>query len=211
MASKVNTKFVLIAGSIVVLAVIGVAFVGLRMMNAGGDQNITRGDDFMKAGETRKAIYEYGKAVNKDRGNAQWIRTWLGAIEKYTPTTRQQYEDMYRSEYTAALRALCDADRTNPEPFRRVLDELEVALHVNFPVPARRVIEHVHAAHFIGGPERAPRFFERGGGLEVARAGGDGGNEHSHGRNLPENSRACPTLRAGRKICGRRCGLHRDR
>ena len=123
MASKVNTKFVLIAGSIVVIGVIGVAFVGLRMMNAGGDQNITRGDDYMKAGEARKAIYEYGKAVNKDRGNAQWIRTWLGAIEKYTPATRQLYEDMYRSEYSAALRALCDADRNNPEPFRRVLEE----------------------------------------------------------------------------------------
>jgi tetratricopeptide (TPR) repeat protein len=123
MASKVNTKFVLIAGSVVVLAVIGVAFVGLRMMNAGGEQNITRGDDYMKAGELRKAINEYGRAVNKDRGNAQWIRTWLGAIEKYTPTTRQQYDDMYRQEYTPALRALCDADRTNMEPFKRVMEE----------------------------------------------------------------------------------------
>ena len=123
MASKVNTKFVLIAGSVVVLAVIGVAFVGLRMMNAGGEQNITRGDDFMKSGDIRKAINEYGRAVNKDRGNAQWIRTWLAAIEKYTPTTRQQYDDMYRQEYTPALRALCDADRTNVEPFKRVLEE----------------------------------------------------------------------------------------
>ncbi len=132
MASKVNTKFVLIAGSVVVAAVIGVAFVGLRMMNAGGEQNISRGDDLMKAGETRKAIFEYGKAVNKDRGNAQWIRTWLSAIEKYTPTTRQQYDDMYRSEYTAALRALCDADRSNPEPFRRVLNERYQTI-VRFP------------------------------------------------------------------------------
>lgn len=123
MASKVNTKFVLIAGSIIVVAVIGVAFVGLRMMNTGGDQNISRGDEYAKAGDLKRAINEYGRAVNKDRGNAQWIRTWLGAIEKYTPATRQQYEDMYRSEYTGALRALCDADRNNYEPFRRVLDE----------------------------------------------------------------------------------------
>ncbi len=130
MASKVNTKFVLIAGSFIVVAVIGVAFVGLRMMNAGGEQNITRGDELMKSGEIRKAINEYGRAVNKDRGNAQWIRTWLAAIEKYTPTTRQQYDDMYRQEYTPALRALCDADRTNVEPFKRVLEERHQAIQL---------------------------------------------------------------------------------
>jgi tetratricopeptide (TPR) repeat protein len=123
MASKVNTKFVLIAGAVVVAAVIGVAFVGLRMMNAGGEQNIARGDDYMKAGDLKKAINEYGRAVNKDRGNAQWIRTWLGAIEKYTPTTRQQYQDMFGGEYSAALRALCEADSSNVEPFKRLLEE----------------------------------------------------------------------------------------
>ena len=64
---------------------------------------------------------------------------------------------------------------------RRVLDELEVALDVNFPIPARRVVEHIDAAHLILGPQRAPRLFERDRRLEMPRASGDRGNENLHG------------------------------
>ena len=74
----------------------------------------------------------------------------------------------------------------------RVLDELQVALHVNFPVPARCVIEHVHAAHVIARSQRAPRFFKGRGSLEMTRTGRHRRNENSHVGKVPEILRACP-------------------
>ena len=123
MASRVNTKFVVWTGLVLAVIVGVVAYVGIRMVNSSGEQNITRGEEAEKAGDLKKAIDMYGRAVNKDRGRVEWIKKWMGAIEKYTPPTRKAYEDMYLQSYLGAIRALCDADRSNPEPYRRWLDE----------------------------------------------------------------------------------------
>jgi tetratricopeptide (TPR) repeat protein len=123
MASRVNTKFVVWMGVAIVVVVGTVAWIGVRMVNVGGEQNIARAEEYAKAGELKKAITEYGKAVNKDRYRVEWIKAWLASIQKFTPPTRQQYQDMYIREYTGALHALFEADRKNIAPFRQYLDE----------------------------------------------------------------------------------------
>ncbi len=124
MASRVNLKFVFGLGSVLVLIAIVVAYFGLRnWMAPGVEQNIERGRQAEKENDLKRAISFYGRAVNKDRGNLDAIKIWLGAIERYTPPARQAYEDMYYGEYMGAIRAVAMADRKNPAAFRRFLDE----------------------------------------------------------------------------------------
>jgi tetratricopeptide (TPR) repeat protein len=123
MASRVNLKFVLLLGGIVSLIVVGVVWVGMKNFMPGGEQNIERGQEAEKKGDLKQAINYYGRAVNKDRGNAEWVAIWLKAIEKYTPPDRKAYEDMYFGDYMGALRAMADADRRNVPAFKRYLEE----------------------------------------------------------------------------------------
>lgn len=123
MASRVNTKFVIILG-VVLLALVGVAaFVGAKAMSKSSDDLVRLGDEAGKAGDWAKAASFYGRAVNKDQRNAQWIKRWIDAMEHQTPSSRQAYQDLYFSQYLTALRALCDADRLEPANFVNYLNE----------------------------------------------------------------------------------------
>lgn len=123
MASRVNTRFVIIL-AVVLLALVGVtAYVGSRAMLKSSEDLVKLGDDAMKAQDYEKAASMYGRAVNKDQRNAAWIKRWIDAIEKLTPKTRQAYSDVYGSQYLTALRAMCDSDRTEPKVFERYLEE----------------------------------------------------------------------------------------
>ncbi len=123
MASKVNMKFVLGLGATLVVVLAGVVFVGYRAIAADGARQITRGDEAMAAGDIPKAVMYYGRAVNKDKGNGEWIRKWIGALEKHLPDTQPRYEEAYRGSYLVALMALCDAERSNKDAFARFLEE----------------------------------------------------------------------------------------
>lgn len=123
MASRVNMKFVVLLGAGLVVLAGGVAFLGVRAMNAGGEQQIQKGDEAMAANDLDKAIMYYSRAVNKDQRNGPWIRKWIGALEKYTPPTRQKYSDIYFQQYLGALAALTEAERTSLEPFERLFEE----------------------------------------------------------------------------------------
>lgn len=123
MASRVNTRFVGILAAVLLVLMLGVGYAAYKAMQKSSDDLIKAGDEAMKANEPEKAVVFYGKAVNKEQRNAQWIQRWIDAQEKVIPKTRQAYGDAYFGQYLVALRSLCDADRTNPKPFKRVLDE----------------------------------------------------------------------------------------
>lgn len=123
MASKVNMKFVLGLGAGLLALLAVVVYVGYQAVAKDSAQQIKRGDEAMAANDIPKAILYYGRAVNKDQRNPVWIRKWLGALEKHIPDTQARYEEAYRGQYLIALAALCDADRTNVEPYQRFLEE----------------------------------------------------------------------------------------
>src|SRR5690606_22390279 len=81
------------------------------------------GDKAAAAGNWKDAAEFYSRAVNKDQNNPELLRLWIGALEQITPTSTQQYVDMYFQMYLPALRALAEAERTNIDLHRRYLDE----------------------------------------------------------------------------------------
>ncbi len=125
MASRVNVKFVVVLGSVLLLSAAGVALVASQAMNLGrsAEASITQGDKAMAEGDVRKAIGLYGRAVNKERRNVAHLNKWKDAMGKWVPPTRQAAVDAYMQEYVPALQALADAQRRDTGAFRALLDE----------------------------------------------------------------------------------------
>ncbi len=123
MASRVNTRFVVVL-SVAVVAVCGaVVGVGVMKLRKGPEELAALGDKAAAAGNWKDAAEFYSRAVNKDQNNPELLRLWIGALEQITPTSTQQYVDMYFQMYLPALRALAEAERTNIDLHRRYLDE----------------------------------------------------------------------------------------
>jgi tetratricopeptide (TPR) repeat protein len=123
MASKVNTKFVVLLATVLVLlagVVIGVGYTALRKS---GESLMAEGDKFLAAGEIDKAVTAYARGVAKDQRNVEWIKKWLAAMEKSIPTPRQRYIEQYQGQYMLALQGLSQADSASVESQRRLLDE----------------------------------------------------------------------------------------
>lgn len=122
MASRVNIKFVIGLSIAIIALVVGGTLFAISAVGKSAERSLEEGDQALAAGQLDKAIGFYGRAVNKDQRNPEYLRKWIGAMEKFTPATRQAYQDMYR-QYIGALRALADADRTSTPALRRYLDE----------------------------------------------------------------------------------------
>lgn len=99
MASRVNSKFVvLLVGGVVVLFC-GVAAASFWALSGRAEKNMRRGEAYLAAGNVKDAVGEFGKAVNRDRTNLTYLSKWVDAISKYTPENRAAYEEKYGLYY----------------------------------------------------------------------------------------------------------------
>ena len=109
MASKVNTKFVIIlVGAIVALAVGvgGLAAYSLRMSGerniAAGDQLVLEAEELRAGGDEAEAIEkindaasQYGRAVNKDPSRRDWLLQWRDTLLRPIPEKDVEYRKQY--------------------------------------------------------------------------------------------------------------------
>lgn len=130
MASKVNTKFVVIlVGALLALAVGvgGLAAITLRMSGernvAAGDRLVAEAEQALAAGNQQAAnelfsdaASQYGRAVNKDGTRQDWLEVWRDTLLKTTPETDVEYSKQYRERYFGALDRLATVDPTAPGP-----------------------------------------------------------------------------------------------
>lgn len=152
MATKVNTKFVLVIGGIAAALLVGLAIVGTRVLNKSADAHMAEAGEMMKnftalrkAGEAakaagneaeaelkqkdatkelEKAVGTYGKAVNKEPNEVKYLDAWIAAMEQTQPTTRLLYNERYGKNYLGALQKRADAQRTNIDAHRKLLDPI---------------------------------------------------------------------------------------
>ena len=122
MASKVNTKFVVILSAVLIVALIGVVGVAGYAMSNKGLRSIRQGDKLVAEGDYTNAEKAYGKAVNKDRTNLEWIEKWHGALSNIIPETQTQYEKLY-GQHKSALLTMARLKPTDPEAQERYLAE----------------------------------------------------------------------------------------
>ncbi len=113
MASRVNTKLVVV----LVVGVVAVCAVGIGLysfvLNRGPEDNVREGDKAMAAGEPGIARSMYGRAVNKDPHNVEWLNKWRGAIEAWRPETETAFNNEFSAAWIPLLRALAYAQPEN--------------------------------------------------------------------------------------------------
>jgi len=111
-ASKVNTRFVVILSVVLVVAAGAVLGLLYSVMYKSAPELAASGDKLMAAGEYEAAARQYSKAVNKEQTNAEWLRKWRDALLRLTPETTTDYEARYDKEYMQTLRqiALIETD-----------------------------------------------------------------------------------------------------
>jgi len=138
MATRVNTKFVLVIGGIATAVLIGLAVVATRVLNKSAETHLAEGQKLLDSAgalrtagkaeeasrETEKAVATFGKAVSKDPNNAGYLKAWIGAMELTQPTTRQLYIERYNQQYLRALQRLADTLRTDIPAHKRLLDPI---------------------------------------------------------------------------------------
>src|SRR5438105_96992 len=96
MASRVNTKFVVIL-SISMIAVLGVLAVAyVKIVGRSATSLASMGADKAASKNFKEASTFYSKAVNKDPTNAEYVRKWIETLEQYVPETRVSFEEAIR-------------------------------------------------------------------------------------------------------------------
>lgn len=142
MASKVNTKFVIILVGAIVTVAVGVGALAAYSLRMSGERNIAAGDQkmaeaqqFMASGNETEAIElindaasQYGRAVNKDPSRRDWLIAWRDALLQTIPETDVEYSKQYLERYRGALDRLATLDPTAPGPqLEQVLVQEEIS------------------------------------------------------------------------------------
>lgn len=123
MASKVNTKFVVILGTGLLVLFIGVAVLAVKASKKSGEDLVKLGDQAMAEDKLVEASDFYAKAVNKNQRNAEWIKKWMAAMTKSAPADRTKYIDTYSKQYLSALEVLPLASPEDLTAHRNLLQE----------------------------------------------------------------------------------------
>lgn len=121
MASKVNSKFILILalGAALVCGAAGAAYF-LTVKSA--DDLLRRGDAAAAKGDWEAAAAEYGKATFKAKTNAQILEKWLAALEKTSPKNPQLFRERYEIEYVPGVQRLANLRRVDVAAHARYFD-----------------------------------------------------------------------------------------
>lgn len=95
MATRVNTRFVVIlsVGLVVVFGAVGAA--GLIAYTGRDERNVAKADALMAVGKYEEASKLYERSVGRDRTRQDWLEKWYEALSKSTPTVRAEYDQAY--------------------------------------------------------------------------------------------------------------------
>jgi len=116
MATKVNSRFVAILASVLIILFGGVTVLAYISITRSGDRYIRKGDEAMAAGEVEKAASFYERAVGKKGGRTkrEWLEKWRDALLQTTPKNPLDYAKAVQF-HAGIERALAELEPTDAE------------------------------------------------------------------------------------------------
>ncbi len=120
MASRVNTKFVIIL-VVGVIALLGLVMLAYSIAVKSSADLARSGDELMASGDYKLAERHYSKAVNKDITNTEILDKWVNALDHIVPETETEYRDRFYSDYIGAIKKISTISRNDVEAHERYL------------------------------------------------------------------------------------------
>ncbi len=126
MASKINKKFIIVAGGFTAAACLLLAAVIYINVNylQNADRHIRTGDEQMAQGKVREAYLTYGRAVSKKPSELKYLDKMEEALAKTVAQTPGQALEDYRA-LLAVKRARTRAQPGDPAQWQQFLDVVE--------------------------------------------------------------------------------------
>lgn len=121
MASKVNTRFVVILTTSILALFGAVAGLGYYVINKTGSTWERRGDRFVAQGEYEQAAIAYGRAVGHEKNNVVWLRKWDDALAKWSPKTEAEFNEAYNKFHLTILQQIANALQTDADAYKDFL------------------------------------------------------------------------------------------
>lgn len=116
MASRVNTKFVVILAGALFVLFAGVAGLAVYAQMRSGERLVRQGDAALAEGDFDTAAKKYARAVHSDQSRTDWLAKWRDALVKTTPPNTATYEKAYKEYYMGILTKLAALQPKDPQP-----------------------------------------------------------------------------------------------
>ncbi len=148
MATKVNTKFVMIL--VLTIGLAGAIVVGLGVLKARGsvERNIRAGDEAFARGDYQTAFNAYGRAAHKDQGNLRSLRKLEDTVLRMVPQTDDRAQELYGT-LLGILRNRAEHDNQNPESHLELLREAYDAARMVSVDPQRWELQEIAATAML--------------------------------------------------------------
>ena len=105
MAGRVNTKFVVLLSSVLIILVLGLVGFYFLVVRKGFDQLVAQGDEYVQSGEIELALKVYGKAFHKTPNDLPLIDKFIHAlmiVEANDAVEARRYFGQYRELHRIA-------------------------------------------------------------------------------------------------------------
>ncbi|MEX0776315.1 MAG: tetratricopeptide repeat protein [Phycisphaeraceae bacterium] len=121
MAGRVNTKFVIILGAVLVLLTVGLATAYLKLQTS-AEENADRAANSLAQGDAEAALEEMGKAVNKQPNNVRFIVQYVRIAQQTDVTDPTTAQNLVYRTILGQLEKATSLAPNDPEPFEMLMD-----------------------------------------------------------------------------------------
>jgi len=153
MAARVNFKFVIVLSAALLGFFVAGVLAYLFVIDKSGEDYVRMGDEAMVDQDYEEAAKMYGRAVGHERTNVDWLKKWLGALEKMTFEDRGGYARAFSQEYMQIVRQLARVQQDDLDAHVEYFDLLFAQLSGNDrPLAELLNTEVEQVLPLVGGP-----------------------------------------------------------
>ena len=133
MNNRLNTKFIIILASALVVFCAGVAFVAWVAISGDAERQARIGRTAEQAGDYKEAVSRFGRSISKDPMNLQYYDDYERALLKIVPETRAEARERYGQQYLQLLARRMGVSQENPGSWERLIDAFRARAEVISP------------------------------------------------------------------------------
>jgi tetratricopeptide (TPR) repeat protein len=133
MNNRLNTKFIVILSSVLIVLCAGVALVAWVAISGDAERHAEIGRTAEKAGDYKEAIARYGRSIGKDPMNLSYYDDYERALLQIVPETRTEARERYNQQYLGLLSRRIGISQENPESRKKLIDAYRERAEVMAP------------------------------------------------------------------------------